>query len=159
MSKKKNKDKKVFKKSVHIQNRKARFEYHLHDKYVAGIVLKGTEIKSIRMGKANLQGAFCFFIDEELFVRDMHISEYKMGNIHNHEEKADRKLLLSKRELKKISAKMEADNLTIVPTRLFINDRGWAKLEIALAKGKKLHDKRETIKKRDTQRDLERMRH
>lgn len=149
----------TFKRSISIQNRKARFEYHLHDTFVAGMVLKGTEIKSIRMGKANLQGAFCFFIDEELFVRDMHISEYKMGNIHNHEEKADRKLLLSKRELRKISSKLEENGMTLVPTRLFINDRGWAKLEIALAKGKKLYDKRESIKARDTQRDLDRGRY
>lgn len=154
---KKKKEKEVFKKSINIQNRKARFEYHLLDKFVAGLVLQGTEIKSIRMGKASLQGAFCFFIDDELFVRDMHIAEYKMGNIHNHEEKADRKLLLSKRELKKIATQLDADSLTLVPTRLFINDRGWAKLEIALAKGKKLFDKRETIKKRDIQRDLERL--
>ncbi|MEM6298006.1 MAG: SsrA-binding protein SmpB [Bacteroidota bacterium] len=147
-----------FKQSVNIQNRKARFDYHLHDKFEAGLVLQGTEIKSIRMAKVNLQGAFCLMIDGELFVRDMHISEYKQGNIHNHNEKADRKLLLSKRELRKIAAKMEEDGMTVVPTRLFINGRGWAKLEIALAKGKKLHDKRDTIKDRDTQRDLDRYR-
>ncbi|MGF1532710.1 MAG: SsrA-binding protein SmpB [Bernardetiaceae bacterium] len=153
---KKKKEESPFKKTISIQNRKAHFDYHLMDKYIAGVVLKGTEIKSLRMGKANLQAAFCLFIGNELFVRQLHISEYKMGNIHNHEEKADRKLLLSKRELKKLSAKMEENGMAIIPTRIFINERGWAKLEIALAKGKKLYDKRETIKSRDNARDLAR---
>lgn len=141
-------------KEINIKNRKASFEYTLLDKYTAGLQLKGTEIKSIREGKASIAEAFCFFENEELYVKGLQITEYtKASDYYNHEPLRNRKLLLHKRELKKIANKMD-DNMTIVPLQLFINKDGWAKLEIATAKGKKLYDKRESIKKKDLQRDL-----
>ena len=143
-------------KAVNIQNKRARFEYTLLDKYVAGLQLSGTEIKSIRNSKANLSDSFCTFKDDELFIVGMHIDEYEFGNYANHQPKRDRKLLLNRQELDKIRKKLKDVGLTIVPLRLFINDKGWAKLEIAVAKGKKLHDKRNTIKDRDIQRDIDR---
>ncbi|QCK16092.1 SsrA-binding protein SmpB [Mangrovivirga cuniculi] len=143
---------------VNIKNRKASYEYEWLEKYTAGLVLKGTEIKSIRMGKVNLQEAYCTFHKGELWVRSMHISPYEQGSFYNHEAKADRKLLLNKRELEKLKGKMEEKGLAIIPTKLFINDRGFAKLNIALAKGKKLHDKRESIKEKDMKRELQRQR-
>lgn len=118
--------------------------------------LAGTEIKSIRSGKVNLGDAYCQFFGGELFVRNMHISEYEMGNINNHQAIRDRKLLLTKKELEKLGRKIKESGLTIVPTRLFVNDRGLAKLEIALARGKKIYDKRETLKQKDAARDIER---
>lgn len=143
-------------KPINIKNKRARFEYELLDKYVAGIVLTGTEIKSIRNSKASIAESFCEFNERgELFVVNMHIDEYKYGTHFNHKPKAERKLLLNKRELKKLEKEVKNTGLTIVPLRLFINDRGFAKLEIALAKGKKLYDKRETIKKRDTKKRLD----
>lgn len=149
-------EKSSIQKKVHIKNRKASHEYQFIDKYIAGMVLSGSEIKSIRMGKVNMQDAFCLFIGKELWVRSMHISPYEMAGYANHEGKADRKLLLSKKELRKLEQKMKESGLTIVPTRLFINDRGWAKIEIALSKGKKLYDKRQDIKAKDVKRDMDR---
>lgn len=142
---------------IEIKNKKAYFEYIMLEKYTAGIVLTGTEIKSIRTGKVSLAEAFCQFNNGELFVKNMHISEYTYGTYNNHEPKRERKLLLTSRELRKLQNKMKDVGLTIVPLLLFFSDNGLAKLEIALAKGKKLYDKRETIKDRDSKRSLDRM--
>lgn len=143
-------------KKVNIDNRRASFEYFFLEKLTAGIALTGTEIKSIRMKNVNLQDAYCFIQDGELYIRNMHISIYSEGTHYNHDPLRDRKLLATRRELKKWEEKLKDQGLTIVPVRLFTNDRGLAKIEIALAKGKKLYDKRETIKERDVKRDLER---
>ncbi|MBP1840196.1 SsrA-binding protein SmpB [Formosa algae] len=143
---------------INIQNKKARFLYEILDKYTAGIVLSGTEIKSIRSSKASIAESFCEFNEQgELFVINMTVEEYKFGNYYNHRPKAERKLLLNKRELKKLEKEVKNSGLTIVPLKLFINDNGYAKLNIALAKGKKLYDKRETIKDRDNKRNLDRV--
>jgi SsrA-binding protein len=145
-------------KNINIQNKKARFEYEILDKYTAGIVLTGTEIKSLRASKASIAESFCEFNDKgELFAINMTIEEYAFGNYYNHRPKAERKLLLNKRELHKLAKDVDTKGLTIVPLRLFINDKGLAKLDIALAKGKKLYDKRDTIKDRDNKRDLDRI--
>ncbi len=145
-------------KNINIKNKKARFEYELLDKYTAGIVLGGTEIKSLRYGKASISESFCEFNDRgELFVINMQIDEYSHASHYQHKPKAQRKLLLQKRELKKLHKEVTASGLTIVPLTLFINDRGLAKIQIALAKGKKLYDKRETMKDRDNKRDLARV--
>ncbi len=143
--------------NISIQNKRARFEYELIDTYVAGIQLTGTEIKSLRDSKASLVDSFCIFMNDELWVRNMHIAEYSHGSHYNHEPKRDRKLLLTKRELKKLRDKMKNVGLTITTLRLFINDKGLAKLEIALGKGKKLHDKRDSIKDKDMKRQLDRV--
>jgi SsrA-binding protein len=143
-------------KKVEIQNRRASFEYQFLETFTAGLVLQGTEIKSIRQGKANLTDAYCLFFQDELYVRNMHISTYEEGTHYNHEPLKDRKLLLSKRELKKLIKELKNVGLTIIPTRLFISDKGYAKLNIALAKGKKTFDKRDDIKEKDIKRDLER---
>ncbi len=140
-------------KEINIKNRKASFEYTLLDTYVAGLQLKGTEIKSIREGKAAINEAFCFFEKDELYVKGLHITEYGNASFYNHAPLRERKLLLHKRELRKISNSF-SDGMAIVPLRLFVNDKGWAKLEISLAKGKKQYDKRDTIKKRELQRTL-----
>lgn len=142
--------------TINIKNKRASFEYTFLDKYVAGMQLTGTEIKSIRLGKANISDAYCVFVKDELYVRNMQIEEYAKSTYFNHEPKRDRKLLLNKHELKKLAGKLKDQGLTVIPTRLFINDNGYAKLEIALAQGKKLYDKREDIKKRDTQREIAR---
>lgn len=142
--------------NIHIKNKKASFEYAFIDKYIAGIQLTGTEIKSIREGKSNINDAFCVFLRNELFIRNMHIAHYFNGTYNNVEEKRDRKLLLNKHELEKLQGKLKDQGLTIIPLRLFITEKGYAKLEIALAKGKKLFDKREDIKKRDTEREVSR---
>ena len=145
-------------KHINIQNKKARFEYEILDKYTAGIVLTGTEIKSIRNSKASIAESFCEFNDRgELFVVNMTIEEYAYGNYINHRPKSTRKLLLNKRELKKLEKEVKNVGLTIIPLRLFINDKGFAKLDIGLAKGKKLYDKRDTIKDRDNKRNLDRI--
>ncbi len=141
-------------KNLNIRNKRASFEYHLLDKFVAGVRLVGTEIKSLRLGKANMTDSYCYFAnDKELFLKGLHISEYENAGFQSHLPTADRKLLLTKRELKKLKEKVTNTGLTIVPLRVFINDRGLAKVEIAIAQGKKLHDKRQDIKKRDAERD------
>lgn len=146
-----------FAKDVNIRNRQAGFEYELLDKYVAGIVLTGTEIKSIREGKVNLQDGYGYFKNGELFIKGVTISAYAQGTHYNHEPARERKLLLKRAELKKLEARTEEKGLTLVPTRLFINDRGLAKMEIAVGRGKKTHDKRNSIKERDAKRELDRM--
>jgi SsrA-binding protein len=146
-----------FSNDINIKNRQAGYEYELLDKYLAGMVLTGTEIKSIREGKVNLQDGFCYLNNSELFVKGINITTYAQGTHYNHEATRERKLLLKRSELKKIEIKIEEKGLTLIPTRLFINDRGLAKLEIAVAKGKKLHDKRDSIKEREAKRELNRM--
>jgi SsrA-binding protein len=146
-----------FAKDVNIKNRQASYEYELLDKYVAGIVLTGTEIKSIREGKINLQDGYAYFNNGELYVKGVNISPYAQGTHYNHEATRERKLLLKRSELKKLEARTEEKGLTLIPTRLFINDRGFAKLEIALGRGKKMHDKRDSIKERDAKRELNKM--
>ncbi len=141
---------------VEIKNKKAGFEYFLLEQYTAGIVLTGTEIKSIRSGKASLNEAYCAFSGHELFVRNMHIAPYSHGTYNNHEPKRERKLLLTGRELKKLKARIEEKGFTLVPVLLYINENGFAKLDISLAKGKKMHDKRETLKSKDIQREIDR---
>lgn len=123
---------------------------------IAGIQLTGTEIKSVRESKASIAEAYCLFVNNELFVRNMHISEYSYGTHYNHEPKRDRKLLITKKELRKLNNKLKEQGLTVIPLLLFINEKGLAKVEIALAKGKKLYDKRETLKGKDAQREMER---
>jgi SsrA-binding protein len=145
------------KNNINIKNKKASFNFEFIEKYIAGIVLGGTEIKSIRLGKANLVDAYCTFHEDELWVSGMHIAEYSFGSYNNHDPKQDRKLLLNKRELKKLKKKSQEKGLTIVATRLFLNDRGLAKLEIALARGKREYDKRQDIRKRDTRIELDRL--
>jgi SsrA-binding protein len=145
-------------KNVNIQNKRARFEFELLDEYTAGIVLTGTEIKSLRNSKASIAESFCEFNEKgELFTVNMNIDEYAFGTRYNHRPKAQRKLLLQKRELKKLHKEVKNSGLTIVPLRLFINDKGFAKLKIALARGKKLYDKRETIKDRENKIHLDRV--
>ena len=142
---------------IYIKNKKAYFDFQIDDKYVAGIKLLGTEIKSIRQGKANLTDSFCTFINDNLYVRNLHISEYSHGSFYNHEQKRDRVLLLQKKELKKLKSRTEEKGFTIVPLAIFINDRGFAKIEIGLAQGKKTFDKRETMKERDSKIELNRV--
>lgn len=145
-------------KKINIQNKKARFAYEILDTYTAGIQLTGTEIKSIRLSKARITESFCEFNDRgELFVINMFIEEYLYGNSYNHKPKSSRRLLLQKKELRKLQKQVQNVGLTIVPLKLFLNDAGWAKLDIALCKGKKIHDKRNTLKERDNQRDLDRI--
>lgn len=140
-----------------ITNRKARFEYHFLEEYEAGIVLQGTEVKSLRNGKASLQEAYCFVDDNgELFIANMNIAIYDKGSYNNHDPKRLRKLLLKKKQIMKIKSKLEEKGLTLIPTRLFFSERNYVKLGLALAKGKKLHDKRDSIKEKDTKRDLQR---
>jgi SsrA-binding protein len=148
---------KRFSNDINIRNRQASFEFELLDKYIAGLVLMGTEIKSIREGKVNLQDGYCYFNNGELFVKGINITPYAQGTHYNHEAQRERKLMLKRMELKKLERKVEEKGLTLVPVRLFINDRGFAKLEIALARGKKTHDKRENIKERDAKRELNRL--
>lgn len=145
------------KNTINIRNKKARFNYEILDKYTAGIKLAGTEIKAIREGKANIAESFCEFQDGELFAINMHIQEYSHATHFNHAPRTQRKLLLNKNELRKWNKKVTKSGLTIIPLRLFINKRGLAKLNIGLCKGKKLHDKRDTIKKREDKRRMDRI--
>lgn len=150
-------DKGLFKTSdINIKNRRATFDYDFIDQYTAGIVLTGTEIKSIRLGKASLVDTFCYFSHNELWVKNMNVSEYFYGSYNNHASRRDRKLLLQKKELMKLQRQVKESGFTIVPVRLYINNHGLAKLVIALAKGKKLYDKREAIKERDDKRYMDR---
>lgn len=143
---------------INIKNKKAYFDYELIEKFTAGIRLTGTEIKSLRLGKASLVDSFCFFVNHELYIKGLNISEYAFGTHGNHEPKRERKLLLTKKELKKLERKSTEKGLTIIATRVFITEAGWAKVNIALAKGKKEYDKREEIKRKDLKRDMERIR-
>ncbi len=142
--------------SINIKNKKAYFEFEFIDKFIAGMVLTGTEIKSIREGKVNMNDGWCYFQKNDLWIRNLNISAYEKGTHYNHEPLRPRELLLNKKELNKLQDKMKEKGLTVIPLRLFISDRGFAKLEIALAKGKKIHDKRDTIKERDAKRELNR---
>ena len=137
-----------------IRNRQAYYEYFIEDKYDAGIVLTGTEVKSLREGKASFNDSYCYFNKGELYVRSLHITEYSHGTANNHDPLRERKLLLNKKELKKIETKIKEKGITVIPLRIFFTDKGLAKMEIGLGKGKKLYDKRETIKQRDNQREL-----
>ncbi len=141
-----------------IKNKRAYFDYHFVDQYTAGIVLSGTEIKSIRLGKASLVDCYCYFINDELWAKNIHISEYAQGSYNNHELRRDRKLLLNKRELKKLRRGVSVGRMTIVPIRLFINERGYAKVVIALAQGKKEYDKRASLREKDDKRSMDRVR-
>ena len=140
--------------TVQIENRRAKFDFQFLDTFTAGMVLKGTEIKSIRLGKAGLSDSYCMFIRDELYVRNMHIAEYDNASFYSHEPLRERKLLLQNQELRKLSKSIKDQGLTIVPVKMYIADSGYAKLVIALARGKKAFDKREDIKKRDTEREL-----
>lgn len=144
------------KSQVNIRNKKARFEYHLEETFTAGMVLTGTEIKSIRNNKASILEAFCVFVNDEVYIRNMFINDYINTSFFHHKPKGDRKLLLNKREIKKLEKWMKDKGNTIIPTKVFINEKGWAKINIACAKGKKLHDKREDLKAKDDKRDMDR---
>ncbi|MFD2998854.1 SsrA-binding protein SmpB [Pontibacter toksunensis] len=150
------KDKDRIKKHVNIVNRKASFEYQFIEKYTAGIMLMGTEIKSIREGQVNMGEGYCVFQRSELWLHNMHISTYTEGTHYNHEPTRARKLLLNKRELRKLENGAQEQGVTIIPVRVFISDRGFAKVEIALARGKKLYDKRQDIKEKDVKREMAR---
>lgn len=141
---------------VNIRNRRVSFDYEFLEEYNAGIVLTGTEIKSIRAGKASLVDSYCYFHRGELWVKGMNISEYKLGTYYNHEERRERKLLLTHKELVKLERKVKESGLTIVPVRVFLNEKGYAKMRIALAKGKKEYDKRETLKLKDAKKEMDR---
>ncbi|MCO6462155.1 MAG: SsrA-binding protein SmpB [Saprospiraceae bacterium] len=143
-------------KNIEIKNKKASFEYFLLQKFEAGIMLKGTEVKAIRLGAANLTDAFCYIRAGEVFVKNLFISEYSQGSYYNHDSRRERKLLLNKGEIKKIERKLSEKGFTLIPLRLYINERGFAKLEISLAQGKKMYDKRATIKEKDNRRDMDR---
>ena len=141
---------------MEISNRSAYHEYFIEDKYIAGLVLAGTEVKSLRAGKASFNDAYCFFHKGELWIKSLHISEYSHGTSNNHIPTQERKLLLQKRELRKLENKIKEKGHTIVPLRIFFTEKGLAKLEIGLGKGKKLHDKRETLRKKDVEREMKR---
>ncbi len=146
-----------FKADIEIKNRKAHYQYFLHTTYKAGLQLLGTEVKSVRLGQANMSDAYCVIENGEIFVRNLHISEYKLGTDNNHEPLRKRKLLLKRDEIRKIQRKMKEKGFTLIPTRLFTSERGHVKLEVAIASGKKSYDKRETIKQKDNKRELDRM--
>lgn len=144
-------------KSVEIKNKRAKFDYEWLDTYTAGLQLVGTEVKSIRMGKASIAEAYCYMTGGELYIKGMNVTEWSHGNIFNHDPIRERKLLLSKRELDKIDKALKDQGTTIVPTKLFISQKGWIKLNIAVAKGKKNYDKRQSLKEKDAKRDLARL--
>lgn len=144
-------------KSVEIKNKSAKFDYEWLDTYTAGLQLVGTEVKSIRMGKASIAEAYCYMTGGELFIKGMNVTEWSHGNIFNHDPIRERKLLLSKRELDKIDKALKDQGTTVVPTKLFISEKGWIKLNIAVAKGKKNYDKRQSLKEKDAKRDLARL--
>ena len=142
---------------INIKNKRATFDYELVETFVAGIVLTGTEIKSIRLGKASLVDTYCFFVRNEMWVKNMHIAEYFYGTYNNHESRRDRKLLLNRTELRKLTRLTKETGFTIIPTRLFINEKGLAKIVIAVAKGKKQYDKRQSLKEKEDKRSMDRM--
>jgi SsrA-binding protein len=144
-------------KSVEIKNKRAKFDYEWLDTYTAGLQLVGTEVKSIRMGKASIAEAYCYMTGGELFIKGMNVTEWSHGNIFNHDPIRERKLLLSKRELEKIDKALKDQGVTVVPTKLFISEKGWIKLNITVAKGKKNYDKRQSLKEKDAKRDLARL--
>jgi SsrA-binding protein len=142
--------------TINIKNKKARFEYHLQDVFNAGIVLSGTEIKSIRTNKASILEAYCIFHDGEVWIRNMFVNEYENGTFYNHRPRADRKLLLNRKEINRIEKFLKVKGNTIIPLKLYLSEKGWVKLEIAFAVGKKLHDKRHDLKQKDDQREMDR---
>lgn len=144
------------KNEVNIKNKRARFEYQLDEFFTAGMVLTGTEIKSIRNGKASILEAYCVVDGGQVFVRNMHVSPYENGSFYNHQVRSDRKLLLNKKEIKKLEKWVKTKGNTIVPLKLFLSDKGWLKIEIATAVGKKMHDKRHDLKEKDDQREMDR---
>ncbi|MBU2018750.1 MAG: SsrA-binding protein SmpB [Bacteroidetes bacterium] len=141
---------------VNVRNKRARFEYHLDEEFTAGMVLSGTEIKSIRSNKASILEAYCVLVNNEVFIRNMFVNPYENGSFYNHKPKGDRKLLLNKREINRLEKWMKVKGNTIVPLKIFINEKGFAKLLIACARGKKLHDKRDDLKAKDDQREMDR---
>jgi len=143
-------------KELNIRNKKARFEYHLEDIFQAGIQLSGTEIKSIRNGKASILESYCIYSNEEVWIRNMHITEYENGSFYNHKPRADRKLLLNKSEIDKIEKFLKTKGNTLIPLKLFLSEKGWVKVEIACAIGKKIHDKRQDLKEKDDKREMDR---
>lgn len=142
--------------NINIRNKRASFDYEFIEEYTAGLILSGTEIKSIRAGKASLVDSYCFFERGELWVKGMHIAEYKLGTYYNHEEKRERKLLLNAKEISRLERNVKESGLTIIPVKIFLTDKGWAKLRIALAKGKKEYDKRESLKQKDAKKEIDR---
>jgi SsrA-binding protein len=145
------------KNEVNIRNKRARFEYHIEETFTCGMVLGGTEIKSIRNGKASILEAYCVVLNSEVYIRNMHITPYENGSFYNHQPRTDRKLLLTSKEIKKLEKFVQTKGNTIVPLRLFLSEKGWAKLEIACAQGKKLHDKRQDLKEKDDKREMARV--
>jgi SsrA-binding protein len=143
-------------KELNIRNKRARFEYHLEDIFLAGIQLSGTEIKSIRNGKASILEAYCIFSSGEVWIRNMHITEYENGSFYNHKPRSDRKLLLNRKEIDKIEKYLKVKGNTIIPLKLFLSEKGWVKVEIACAVGKKMHDKRQDLKEKDDKREIDR---
>lgn len=141
---------------MEIKNRSAYFEYFIDDKFTAGLVLLGTEVKSLRAGRASFNDSYCIFLNNELFIRSLHIAEYSHGTVNNHDPVRERKLLLTKREIKKLESRIKEKGYTVIPLRIYFTEKNLAKIEIGLAKGKKLYDKRETIKQRDTEREMKR---
>ena len=143
-------------KELNIRNKKARFEYHLEDVFQAGMQLSGTEIKSIRSGKASILEAYCICSNGEVWSRNMHVTEYENGSFYNHKPRAERKLLLNRKEIEKIEKFLKTKGNTLIPLKLFLSEKGWVKVEIACAIGKKLHDKRNDLKEKDDKREMDR---